>query len=144
VDFAILIPHSAFRIPHLDCPLTPSALRLTVEEFPKRLLEYLVRIVPQTVNQCLKKEADFSLRMAILGGKEPFENRTMGCQERIDTTSQNMFGIFDHFYFPARNPNIKAANPNKPCSSQFDLGLLTSANFKARSVSSFSFSKAIR
>ena len=26
--------NSALRIPHLDCPLTRSALRLTVEEFP--------------------------------------------------------------------------------------------------------------
>lgn len=48
--------------------------------------------------------------------------------------------ICDTPYFPAKNPKRTAANPSNPCSSQFDLGFATSANFKALSVSSFSFS----
>jgi hypothetical protein len=38
--------------------------------------------------------------------------------------------ICDPPYFPARNPNIKAANPSKSCSSQLDLGFPTSASLK--------------
>jgi len=38
--------------------------------------------------------------------------------------------ICDQFYFPAKNPKTKAANPSSPCGSQFDLGFPTSASFK--------------
>ena len=47
-------------------------------------------------------------------------------------------------YFPAKNPKRTAANPSNPCNSQFDLDFPASANFNARSVSSFSFSNAVR
>ena len=52
--------------------------------------------------------------------------------------------ICDPPYFPAKNPRTKATSPNNPCNSQFDLDFPASANFNARSVRSFSFSKAVR
>jgi hypothetical protein len=55
-----------------------------------------------------------------------------------------LFKKHDQNYFPAKNPKTKAASPNISWSSQLDFGLPTSASFKARLVSSFSFSKASR
>jgi len=50
--------------------------------------------------------------------------------------------ICDPPYFPAKNPKRTAANPSNPCNSQFDLDFPASANFNARSVSSFFFLKS--
>ena len=47
-------------------------------------------------------------------------------------------------YFRTKRPKTKAASPNAPCSSQFDLAFPSSASFNTRSISSFSLSKATR
>jgi hypothetical protein len=44
-------------------------------------------------------------------------------------------------YLPTKRPMAKAAAANNPWNCEFDFGLPTSANFKARSVSFFSFSE---
>jgi len=52
--------------------------------------------------------------------------------------------ICDQFYFPAKKTKTKAVSPSSPCNSQIDLDFPASANFNARSVSSFSFSNVVQ